>query len=98
MKQYGDTARPIAKPVPGTVLVAVDGASVVPPQITIDPALGLIDFASAPAAGAHVTAGFYFDVPVRFDLDALDVDLSAFTAGAIPTIPMIELFIEREPA
>jgi uncharacterized protein (TIGR02217 family) len=38
-----------------------------------------------------VTAGFVFDVPVRFDTDFLEVDLSAFEAGAIPNIPLIEI-------
>jgi uncharacterized protein (TIGR02217 family) len=41
--------------------------------------------------GAVVTAGFRFDVPVRFDTDRLDIDLSAFTAGEIPAIPLVEI-------
>ncbi len=45
----------------------------------------------APAAGAAVTAGFLFDVPVRFDTDHLSIDLSAFRAGEIPSIPLIEI-------
>ncbi|MGA8989026.1 MAG: DUF2460 domain-containing protein, partial [Rhodoplanes sp.] len=40
---------------------------------------------------AAVTAGFLFDVPVRFDTDYLEVDLTAFAAGAIPKIPLIEI-------
>ena len=44
-----------------------------------------------PATGAAVTAGFRFDVPVRFDADYLEVDLSAFTAGDIPHIPLVEI-------
>jgi uncharacterized protein (TIGR02217 family) len=44
-----------------------------------------------PAAGQAVTAGFLFDVPVRFDTDYLEVDLSAFAAGAIPKIPLVEI-------
>ena len=35
-----------------------------------------------PPPGAAITAGFLFDVPVRFDTDYLEVDLSAFAAGA----------------
>ena len=34
---------------------------------------GVVTFAAAPAAGVLVTAGFEFDVPVRFDTDRLDV-------------------------
>ena len=47
--------------------------------------------ATAPAPGAPVTAGFWFDVPVRFDTDDLSVDLQAFSAGEIPNVPLIEI-------
>jgi uncharacterized protein (TIGR02217 family) len=30
-------------------------------------------------------------VPVRFDADEIEVDLSAFEAGDIPKIPLIEI-------
>ena len=49
-----------------------------------------LDHSSA-APEAAVTAGFLFDVPVRFDTDYLEVDLSAFEAGAIPKIPLVEI-------
>ena len=45
----------------------------------------------SPFSGAAVTAGFLFDVPVRFDTDFLEVDMSAFAAGAIPKIPVVEI-------
>ena len=38
-----------------------------------------------------ITAGFQFDVPVRFDTDYLEVDLSHFEAGEIPNIPIVEI-------
>jgi uncharacterized protein (TIGR02217 family) len=60
-------------------------------QFTCDPATGTMAFAAAPPAGAVITAGFAFDVPVRFDTDELDIDLSAFDAGGIPQIPLIEI-------
>ena len=44
-----------------------------------------------PPDGATITAGFHFDVPVRFDTDTLDIDLAAFEAGEIPSIPLIEI-------
>ncbi len=34
--------------------------------------------------GEAVTAGFAFDVPVRFDTDRLEIDLASFEAGEIP--------------
>ena len=40
-----------------------------------------------------MTAGFVFDVPARFDTDELDIDLSAFTAGAAPSIPIVEIVV-----
>jgi uncharacterized protein (TIGR02217 family) len=54
---------------------------------------GVVNFLDGhvPDVGAAVTAGFLFDVPVRFDTDYLEVDLSAFAAGAIPKIPLVEI-------
>lgn len=86
--------RPITKPWPGEVAVAVDGVlQSQPGQVSCDSATGIVTFASghAPAPGALVTAGFLFDVPVRFDIDAIEVDLSAFEAGEIPKIPIVEI-------
>lgn len=98
VKIYGSTfapyARPIAKPVPGSVRVAVAGAEVVlDTNFTVDVTTGVVAFLSGhlPPVGAAVTAGFQFDVPVRFDTDYLEVDLSAFNAGAIPKIPLVEI-------
>ncbi|MDB5512502.1 MAG: glycoside hydrolase family 24 [Enterovirga sp.] len=95
-KTYGSGFAPyrrtVAKPVAGTVRVAVNGSEIaLGAAASCDPATGIVSFAAAPAAGALVTAGFAFDVPVRFDADALDVDLSAFEAGAIPSIPLVEI-------
>jgi uncharacterized protein (TIGR02217 family) len=60
---------------------------------TCDVTTGIINFLAGhiPAAGAAIRAGFLFDVPVRFDTDYLEVDLSAFTAGIIPKIPLVEI-------
>jgi uncharacterized protein (TIGR02217 family) len=94
-KTYGGAfdpyARPIGKPVAGSVVVAVDGEAV--EEFTCDTATGIVTFLDGhvPAAGAAITAGFLFDVPVRFDTDYLEVDLSAFAAGAIPKIPLVEI-------
>ena len=97
-KLYGGLHAPyvrrIAKPVAGTVLIAIDGAAQPQPAVvSCDHASGLITFAvgHAPPAGAVVSAGFAFEVPVRFDIDAIEVDLSAFEAGDIPKIPIVEI-------
>ncbi|MEM6422513.1 MAG: DUF2460 domain-containing protein [Pseudomonadota bacterium] len=80
--------RRITKPVAGSVLVAVDGA---PVSASVDHATGVVTLDAAPAEGAAVTAGFEFDVPVRFDSDRLEVNLAAFEAGELPSIPLIEV-------
>lgn len=96
VKAYGSSFAPyvrtIAKPVSGSVKVAVNGvAQAVGSAFNCDPATGFVTFINAPPADAVITAGFAFDVPVRFDTDELDIDLSTFEAGGIPQIPLIEI-------
>ena len=91
---YAPYQRAIVKPVSGSVLVAVDSvAAVEGTAYSLDETTGLVTFLAGhiPASGSSITAGFLFDVPVRFDSDYLEVDLSAFAAGAIPKIPLIEI-------
>jgi uncharacterized protein (TIGR02217 family) len=97
-KTYGGLhapyARPVVKPVPGSVRVAVDGVEQDEgTDFICDTATGVVTFlpGHVPASGVAVTAGFLFDVPVRFDTDYLEVDLSAFAAGVIPKIPLVEI-------
>jgi uncharacterized protein (TIGR02217 family) len=88
--------RTISKPWPGSVLVAVDGAlQAQPGNVACDTATGRVIFTPGhvPAPGSSITAGFTFDVPVRFDIDMIEVDLSAFKAGEIPRIPVVEIII-----
>jgi uncharacterized protein (TIGR02217 family) len=93
VKRYGDaggsTERIIAKPQAGSVVVSVNGTPT--GGFTVDHATGVLTLTAAPAAGAVVRAGFRFDVPVRFDTDRIEVDLRAFQAGRIPSIPLIEV-------
>jgi uncharacterized protein (TIGR02217 family) len=97
VKTYGGSFAPytreIAKPVAGSVRIAVAGSEVAGTAFNCDTTTGVVTFVAGhiPAAGAAVTAGFLFDVPVRFDTDYLEVDLSAFAAGAIPKIPLVEI-------
>jgi uncharacterized protein (TIGR02217 family) len=98
IKTYGATyapyARPIAKPVAGSVRVAVNGTEqTLGSAFSVDTTTGIVTFLAGhvPASAASITAGFLFDVPVRFDTDYLEVDLSAFAAGAIPKIPLVEI-------
>ena len=95
VKRYSDaggsTERVIAKPQAGSVLVAVDGVEIGGASHSVDHETGIVTFAIAPASGAVIRAGFRFDVPVRFDTDRIEVDLDAFRAGRIPSIPLIEV-------
>lgn len=77
-------------------MVAVDGVlQAQPGQVSCDATTGIVTFAPGhiPAPGTLVTAGFTFDVPVRFDIDMIEVDLSAFAAGEIPRIPVVEIIV-----
>ncbi len=98
VKSYGigfsPYRRPIAKPVAGTVRVAVAGVERSEGiDFTLEPTTGIVMFLpdALPGAGEAVTAGFAFDVPVRFDTDRLDINLAAFEAGEIPNIPIVEI-------
>ena len=85
-------ARTIKKPVAGTLKVALDGTGQTETtDFNVDNTTGIISFVTAPGAGVAVTAGFEFDVPVRFDSDRLDLDVASFQAGAIPSIPIVEI-------
>lgn len=99
VKIYGGDFAPyrrvIRKPVKGTVLLAVNG-TVQKETVAFDcdVSSGLITFSpgNIPPFGAKITAGYRFDVPVRFDTDELSIDLSAFIAGEVPSIPLVEIW------
>ncbi|MEN3792945.1 DUF2460 domain-containing protein [Fulvimarina sp. MAC3] len=94
VKPYGTGAetywRPIEKAVPGSLLVAIDGAAI-ETGFQLAETGGAVVFDAPPAAGALVQAGFAFDVPVRFDMDQLSVNVTAFQAGEIPSILLVEV-------
>jgi uncharacterized protein (TIGR02217 family) len=81
--------RPICKPVAGSLRVAVDGVET--QGFTADATTGAVTFPAPPSMGARVTAGFEFDTPARFDTDRIEVNLAAFAAGAVPSVPVIEV-------
>ncbi len=86
--------RTIEKPVDGSVRVAVAGfEQILGTDFVLDTSTGLVTFLNGqePGVGLSVTAGFEFDVPVRFDTDFLEINLTSFEAGDIPAIPLVEL-------
>ncbi len=98
VKTYGGAfsawQRDITKPVTGTVRIAVNGVEQTEiSDFTVDSGTGLVLFkpSALPASGALITAGFEYDVPVRFDEDTLEINLEHFDAGQIPGIPIREI-------
>ena len=82
--------RTVAKPVAGTVRVAL-GAVEQMSGWTLNATTGVVTFTTAPGSGVIVRAGFEFDVPVRFDTDMLDVTLDIERLGSITSIPLLEV-------
>lgn len=88
-KTYGSgELRRITRPVSGTVRVAVDGVeSLTGWSIG---AAGTVVFDTPPDSGT-VTAGFLFDVPVRFSEDRIEINRATFLAGEAPSVPLVEI-------
>lgn len=84
--------RDIRKPVTGTVRVGLNGVEqTITTHFTVDTTTGIVTFNSAPGNGVTVTAGFEFDVPVRFDADSLNISVEIFEAGTLPQIDIVEI-------
>ncbi len=85
-------ARPITKPVRGTVRIGIGGDEQTEGvHYEVDPSTGIVTFNHPPNAGERVTAGFEFDVPVRFDTDRIMVSVASFQAGEVPSVPVVEI-------
>jgi len=84
--------RPIAKPVAGTVIVAIaNDPKVEGLEFSVDTATGIVSFTTPPDIGALITAGCEFDVPVRFDADVIKTSVASFRAGDVPNVPIVEV-------
>lgn len=93
IKIYDDSILPftrnITRPIASTLTVQVNGITTTSYTLLSG---GIIRFLSAPAAAAVVSVLYCeFDIPVRFDTDALVVKLGWSEVGAIPSLPVIEL-------
>lgn len=97
IKRYGIGAdaylRSIKRPIEASITVAVNGVQSTMADFSFDDAAGEIVFTQSkiPPLNALVTAGFEFHVEVRFASESLNVNLTAFNAGEVPTIPLIEV-------
>ncbi len=84
--------RPITKPVAGTVRVGMGGSELTEgADFFVDTTTGSITFPVAPASGTAITAGFEFDVPVRFDTNQIQTSVASFRAGDVPNVPIVEV-------
>ena len=87
VKRYGEgEARRITRPDAASVRVAVAGTELMDGWSLEG---GAVTFDVAPAA--TVTAGFLFDVPVRFAEDSIEASLQGWRAGEMPSAPIIEV-------
>lgn len=83
-------ARPIRKPVSGTVQVRKAGV-LQTSGVSVDTTTGIVSFSTPPASGQLITASFEFDVPVRFDTDRLSATLEAYGIHSWLDIPLLEV-------
>jgi uncharacterized protein (TIGR02217 family) len=93
MRYYGPgedaQGRRITRPVAGSIRVAADGVEMTGGWVHAG--LGIIAFDTAPAEGVALTAGYRFDVPVRFAEDRLEINRATFAAGEAPSVPLVEI-------
>lgn len=94
IKRYPDPVapydRPVRWPVAGTLLVAVDGV-LKTSGVAVNRGAGVVTLTPAPAAAAVITAGFEFDVPVRFAEDFLSVSWDTIASRSAGTVALEEV-------
>ena len=81
--------RKISKVVTGTLVVGVDGTQQ-GSGWSVDETTGIISFGSPPGNGSTITAGYEFDVHVRFDTDRISASIDDYKSGNID-VPVIEV-------
>ncbi len=82
--------REVTRLVAGTVRVFLDAVEQFA-GFTIDIETGVITFSVAPTTGQALQIICEFDVPVRFDIDELDLRAVRDDAFDIPQVPIVEL-------
>ena len=87
--------RLIFKLVAGTYDVLIDNVELTEAggagNYTMDANTGVITLGTALATGEILQIATEFDVPVRFDIDLLDIDYDLAVLGEVPSIPIVEL-------
>lgn len=82
--------RRITRPVSGTVRVFKDAVEQFA-GFTVNVSTGVITFSVAPGAAVVIGVICEFDVPVRFDTDQFNLELTWEEAGSIGSLPICEL-------
>lgn len=94
IKRYPDAISPydrtIRWPVDGTLLIAFDGTPVAS-GFSVDRGTGVVTFDDPPADTVVITAGFEFDVPVRFEDDHLSVSWDTINSRSAGSVPLMEV-------
>jgi len=84
--------RPITKPVEGSVRIGLEQDEMREGvDYAVDDTTGIVSFVHAPVEGTTISAGFEFDVPVRFDTDRIQTSVASFQAGTVPNVPIVEV-------
>ncbi|WP_197915853.1 DUF2460 domain-containing protein [Thiosulfatihalobacter marinus] len=84
--------RPIVKPVAGSVRLGLSGDPLQEGvHYEVNAENGIITLAEPAGAETQITAGFEFDVPVRFDTDRIQTSVASFRAGDVPNVPVVEV-------
>jgi len=85
-------ARNITKPRSGTLLIAKDGVLQADPgDYTVDLLTGIITFVAIPLSSEVITAGFLYDVPVRFAEDVLEITMLETDISEFASVELIEI-------
>lgn len=91
-KSYDGVIRPIDLAVPETVRVGVDAVEIDSQEWSLSAERDRIAFSVPPAVGTVITAGFCFDVPVRFAEDSLRLERGA-RGNTIPSLSLVEVVL-----
>jgi uncharacterized protein (TIGR02217 family) len=94
VKRYTDAGgtydRPIKWPVSGTLLVALDGV-LKGSGVSVARGTGVVTLTPAPGNGVVITAGYQFDVPVRFEDDHFPLTWDTINSRSAGSMPLAEV-------
>lgn len=82
--------RQVTHPIEESLRIAIDGEEVFS-GFTFDQVTKKLVFDAAPPVGAIISAGFEFDVPVRFENEQLIATRTVNNAGEVSDITLLEL-------